>query len=92
MGRKKYVIKDGIPFNVDIEKIAFGMGKHRIITMAAKWNFECCDCHLVHNVSLIPSKHKIKILMHRDNRATAQLRRHSNKKDEDFHIRGRNLK
>ena len=92
MGRKYVKIEDGIPFDVSIEKIGIGIGKHKIITMAARWNFECCDCHLVHNVSLVASKHKIKIIMHRDNRATAQLRRHSNKEDEDFHIRGRNLK
>ena len=75
MGRKSLQIKDGIPFDIVIENMAFGMGKHRKITMAASWNFECCDCHLVHDVSLVPSKHKIKIIMHRDNRATSQLRR-----------------
>lgn len=92
MGRKYVKIEDDVPFDITIENAAFGIGSHRKIVKAAQWNFECCDCHLVHNVSLIPSKHKIKILMHRDNRATAQLRRHANKEDEDFHIRGRNLK
>ena len=79
MGRKSVKIEDGVPFDVSIEKMGFGMGKHKKITMAAGWNFECCDCHLVHNVSLVPGKHKIKIIMKRDNRATSQLRRHSQK-------------
>jgi len=76
MGRKSIQIKDGISFDVAIENMGFGIGSHKKIVKAAGWNFECCDCHLVHNVSLVASKHKIKIIMHRDNRATSQLRRH----------------
>ena len=76
MGRKKLQIKNGIPFDIFIENAGFGIGGHRKIVKAALWSFECCDCSLVHDVSLVASKHKIKIIMHRDNRATAQLRRH----------------
>ena len=60
MGRKYVKIEDDVPFDITIENAAFGIGGHRKIVKTAKWNFECCDCHLVHNVSLVPSKHKIK--------------------------------
>jgi len=77
MGRKYIDIENGIPFDLPLSQVEIDVQTSgKIIKInAAQWNFKCCDCSLVHNVVIIPSKTKIKILMERDNRATAQLRR-----------------
>ena len=38
-------------------------------------NFSCCDCGLVHNISIDVVKGKIDVVFVRDNRRTGQRRR-----------------
>ena len=44
----------------------------------SRTNFKlaCCDCGLVHQHELQVNKRGVFLISHRDNRATAQLRRH----------------
>lgn len=86
MGRKYVNIEDHIPFDLDIQDTEFGHELLGNITKkSANFNFRCCDCHLVHNIALIPEKGKIKVVMQRDNRATSQLRNH-----REIHITRKN--
>ena len=41
----------------------------------AQVNVACCDCGLVHNVSIVPLKSRLKMYFWRDNRRTANHRR-----------------
>ena len=77
--KRKYIdVLDMIPFDIKLTKAEVDIRlSGRIVHISgAQWNFRCCDCDLVHNVLIIPSKNKVKILMQRDNRATSQLRRY----------------
>lgn len=80
-GRKYLQITDTIPFSVNLSKVTVTHVERnkKIILKAGEWNFKCCDCDLVHNVIMYPSKTKIKVIMKRDNRATSQLRRFKKK-------------
>jgi hypothetical protein len=70
-------IEDGIPFDVELKENIFTLGKRKKVkTKCADMNFSCCDCGLVHNIAIVPSKTKVKVLMNRDNRRTGQTRRH----------------
>ena len=75
---KKYIeIKNGIPITLEYEYVEFILGgRKKIKKFAGTMNFACCDCGLVHTVSIIPHKNKMKIIMVRDNRRTGQTRRY----------------
>ena len=65
------------------------MGKYRtwkdgesedIKTKDSFIRFACCDCGLVHNFKIdVIGKDEIKFTIHRDNRATGQMRKHAEK-------------
>ena len=78
MSRKYEQIEDFVPFTIPKKMAKFThVERNKEFNLyTANWNFKCCDCGLVHNVTMLDSKHKIKIIMNRDNRATAQIRRY----------------
>lgn len=45
------------------------------------YKLRCCDCDLVHNVDFRIRKGRVQFRVRRNNRATAQCRRHWGKRD-----------
>ena len=77
-----YKVEDNIPFDLELKENIIEMGgRRKTKIIGSDWNFACCDCGLVHNIVIFPSKNKVKIIMQRDNRRTGQVRRYNDYKE-----------
>lgn len=77
MPKKYETIEQGIPFDLEIEDVSMihKKSKKKIKLRGVDMNLKCCDCGLVHNIMMLPSKTKVKLVFFRDNRKTAAQRR-----------------
>jgi len=83
--KPKEIVTDAAPIELDIHHLDVWKGEMKLRDWEGDtFTFVCCDCFLVHRVGVMRDKHtgKTLILMSRNDRSTAQYRRH---KDGGLH-------
>lgn len=81
MAKSGDIVTDSTPMFLDVHPLEIWRDEEEVPNQEGDtFTFVCCDCALVHHVGVWRDKNtgEITIGMSRDNRSTAQYRRHEN--------------